>query len=343
MSTHSSPKSWIHSLIEEGAVQTDHFLSFPNVTIDPTLNAEGYILEHLGSIVIEGEQAAEFLQGQLSADINALSSSRSGIGSHNTTAGRMISNFRIIYNKKNCYQLIMNASIIDLCIEALSKYAVFSKLTITQQDDFIALGYHSHSPTNPLSELFGENKTLYSQHVSSDATIITITPDTERYIIITDTSKITSIWKWLTGICNITNLDTWQYENISNGIVWLTTATHNQHIAQMINYHHLEGISFKKGCYTGQETIARAKYRGMNKRAMYLLSGQSELAPAAGDTIERSVGDNWRKGGTIVSAFRYDDGYTVALAILPNDLEEDTKFKHQEVIWKKRYVTVLFG
>ena len=68
---------------------------------------------------------------------------------------------------------------------------------------------------------------------------------------------------------------------------------------------------------------------------MYLVSGQSEQAPIAGDAIERSVGESWRKGGTIVSAFRYEDGHTLALAILPNDLDDDTQFKLQESIWAK--------
>ena len=69
------------------------------------------------------------------------------------------------------------------------------------------------------------------------------------------------------------------------------------------------GISFKKGCYTGQETVARAKYRGINKRAMYIVSGDCPLALNAQQpiTLERSVGENWRKAGELMHCYQFSD------------------------------------
>jgi len=104
-----------------------------------------------------------------------------------------------------------------------------------------------------------------------------------------------------------------------------------------MNLQAVDAISFKKGCYTGQETVARAKYRGINKRAMYIVSGTAEHCPLAGDALERSVGENWRKGGTIIAAYQFADNKAIALVGLPNDLDEDSQFRlaGQDTIWQK--------
>ncbi|WP_439955727.1 CAF17-like 4Fe-4S cluster assembly/insertion protein YgfZ, partial [Klebsiella pneumoniae] len=71
-----------------------------------------------------------------------------------------------------------------------------------------------------------------------------------------------------------------------------------QFIPQATNIQALGGISFKKGCYTGQEMVARAKFRGANKRALWTLAGHASRVPEAGEDLEMKMGENWRRTGT---------------------------------------------
>jgi folate-binding Fe-S cluster repair protein YgfZ len=76
----------------------------------------------------------------------------------------------------------------------------------------------------------------------------------------------------------------------------------------MLNLQALDGISFNKGCYMGQETVARAKYRGANNRALFVLSGTAATQVASGDTLEIQLGDNWRRSGLVLNAWQQGRG-----------------------------------
>lgn len=84
----------------------------------------------------------------------------------------------------------------------------------------------------------------------------------------------------------------------------------------MLNLQALDGISFNKGCYMGQETVARAKYRGANNRALFLLAGTTGEPVASGDTLELQLGDNWRRSGMVLNAWQ-QAGQVWLTAVLP--------------------------
>jgi len=100
-----------------------------------------------------------------------------------------------------------------------------------------------------------------------------------------------------------------------------------QFIPQATNIQALDGISFTKGCYAGQEMVARAKYRGANKRALYWLAGNASKVPAAGDDLELQLGENWRRTGTVLASSQLNDGSLWVQAVLNNDLEPDAKLR----------------
>ena len=102
-------------------------------------------------------------------------------------------------------------------------------------------------------------------------------------------------------------------ERIRAGMADITLETTDQFIPQMLNLDLLDFISFKKGCYTGQEVVARAHYLGAVKRRMYLLALSAELAPASGTVLEDTEG---KQLGTIVNAQVNKQGQVEALAVL---------------------------
>ena len=122
----------------------------------------------------------------------------------------------------------------------------------------------------------------------------------------------------------------WLCADIQAGLPSLSVETQNEFIPQALNLQAIEqAISFTKGCYIGQETVARAKYRGANKRAMYVLSGETTVTPKIGSEIEMQLETAWRKTGTIVSAVNFD-GVLWLQVVMNNDLEEGTHFRLPE-------------
>ena len=112
----------------------------------------------------------------------------------------------------------------------------------------------------------------------------------------------------------------------------LSAAEQNEHIPQALNLQAIGGISFSKGCYTGQETVARAKYRGMNKREMRIVSGTTEqpLTLDSAIELERSVGENWRGAGRLLNVYQFSDNTAIGLIVLPNNLDDDVELRLAE-------------
>ena len=118
----------------------------------------------------------------------------------------------------------------------------------------------------------------------------------------------------------------WWGLDIKAGIPHLEAVHQGEYIPQMLNLQALEGISFTKGCYMGQEIVARAKYRGANNRALFVLAGQASGPVASGDTLEIQLGDNWRRSGMVLNAWQ-QDGQLWLTAVLPKDTEADASFR----------------
>ncbi|THD39045.1 tRNA-modifying protein YgfZ, partial [Pantoea sp. R102] len=116
----------------------------------------------------------------------------------------------------------------------------------------------------------------------------------------------------------------WLALDIAAGVPVIDSATTAQLIPQATNLQALDAISFKKGCYTGQEMVARAKFRGANKRALYWLAGSASKVPDAASSLELQMGDKWRRTGTVLSGVQLDDGSVWVQAVLNNDLEPDS-------------------
>ena len=119
----------------------------------------------------------------------------------------------------------------------------------------------------------------------------------------------------------------WLALNIEAGLPIIDAANSAQFIPQATNLQALGGISFKKGCYTGQEMVARAKFRGANKRALWTLAGHASRVPEAGEDLELKMGDNWRRTGTVLAAVQLDDGRLLVQAVMNNDMEADSVFR----------------
>ncbi len=272
------------------------------------------------AITVTGADSKSYLQGQVTCDVVQLDAEHSTLGAHCDAKGKMWSLFRLFHHNQG-YALWQHKSGIETALQEIKKYSVFSKvdLELSSQVSVGVLGEQADSFIDSITDSQGD--------VRSVASGSAIKIDSQRWLLLIDEAELVNLKQQLQSAEEI-SADAWDYIDVISGIPRITQSQQNTHIPQTLNLQALDGISFEKGCYTGQETVARAKYRGTNKKVMRLLQGS---APEnATFTFERQVGENWRGAGEAVAQYRNQQGEALALIVLNKDIEFDTQFRLAE-------------
>lgn len=289
-----------------------------SLSSDSTLPALSVIaLDSHALITAVGQDTVPYLQGQLTCDLVSLEKTRSTLAAHCDAKGKVWSALRLFHHNGGV-AYVQPASVAEKQLAEIKKYAVFSKVTFALSEQ-VLIGVAGEKADSAVESRFtGEGDVRATQTGSA------VRIGDNRWLLAIDATEADALIAELGERATLSDNALWTLLDLQAAIPAVELANSNEFIPQALNLQALGGISFKKGCYTGQETVARAKYRGINKRATYLLQGNAEQAPQAGDVIDRSVGENWRKGGTVLSGYRFDDGVTLALVVLPNDLDDDS-------------------
>ncbi len=303
-------------------------------------------LDHLALVDAVGADAVHYLQGQLTCDLISLPKNQSTLAAHCDAKGKVWSVLRVFHHLDGI-AYTQPRSVCERQLTEIRKYSVFSKVDFLQSD-FVLLGVAGQNADQFVESRFStypvhdeENTDLDAQTVKSyvrtTRTGTAVKIEQNRWMLALAPSEADAVLHDLDDQAVLASHQLWDLYELRAGITQITEATTHNFIPQALNLQHLDAISFKKGCYAGQEMVARAKYRGMNKRATYLLQGKAEKAPQAGDEFDRDVGGHWRVGGTVLNGFRFEDGNALALVVLPNDLDENCAFRpsNTETIWHK--------
>ncbi|MGR5149135.1 tRNA-modifying protein YgfZ [Photobacterium alginatilyticum] len=282
-------------------------------------------------ITLIGEDKKSYLQGQVTCDVATLAADQSTLGAHCDAKGKMRTVFRLFHHRDG-YGCFQRQSVMATQLPELKKYAVFSKVDIEQSDD-VLLGLTGNKAGEVVEREFGGEGNV---RAIPGGTAVQV--DQQRWLIAVAAEQAETTAEKLAAEAELSDSTLWDLYDIQHAIPRVEAATELEFIPQAMNLQAVDGISFKKGCYTGQETVARAKYRGINKRAMYIVRGEAEQCPQPGDALERSVGENWRKGGTLIAAYKFTDNQAIALVGLPNDLDDDSQFRlaGQTSTWHKQ-------
>ncbi len=279
-------------------------------------------LDDWALVTARGQDSTSYLQGQLTLDVAALADNQHHLAAHCDAKGKMWSNLRLFHDVQD-YAYLLRREVREHQLAELKKYAVFSKVTFAADDSRLLTGVAGKGARAALAGHFpqlpdSENPRL----VAGDAVLLWLPLPAERFLVIADETQ-TSTLRQALGDAQSADSAQWLALNIAAGEPVIDTATSGEFIPQAVNLQALQAISFKKGCYAGQEMVARAKYRGANKRALYWLAGNAEILPLPGAPLELQMGDKWRRTGTVLAAVRLNDGRLSLQAVLNNDLETD--------------------
>ncbi len=274
-------------------------------------------LSQWGLIGVKGPDAAKFLQGQLSCDVLEINEANSSLGSHCTHQGKILSCFRLFKLEPDHYALALPVDILEDAATALAKYIVFSKADITRPDsDLICIGLTGSNASQLLKDHFGKCPSAPNAVDQIDQCYVIKISDKRFESWLPSTDAI-AFWRKHAPLSDRPDNDKWTLDTIRDGIPEVHPQTRDMFIPQMLNLQAIGGVSFQKGCYTGQEIVARMEFRGKLKRPMYRVGFdllETEELPEPGSPL--FSGGKTQNVGNVVIAARAEPKRAEALVVL---------------------------
>ncbi|WP_445370474.1 YgfZ/GcvT domain-containing protein [Methylomonas sp. HW2-6] len=286
----------------------------PAVAAEPAkLPQKLYADTGLAAIGVNGVDAAGFLQGQLTCNVLDLTESQASIAAFCNAKGRVISTLLVVKTPPG-FLLILPLALRDSVYRKLRMYVLRAKVELTMDDRLKIFGITGCASN------FNDRTSLQADFaVSTGPELLLKLPGSERFLWLVPEHEVASQVEKLTDHPGFTHGSPaeWRYHDIASGLPWFGPEQSEQHIPQMLNIDRLGGISFNKGCYTGQEIVARTHYLGKVKRALFVAacSGASQPQPGAavldGDT--QTVGSvltaaTWENSTRLLLVLQIVDG-----------------------------------
>lgn len=283
-------------VIESNATQFAHIEHFGKPADElQAIQSQDIItdLSHLGLLEVSGDDAKSFLQGQVTNDVMQLTGNNSQFAGYCNPKGRLLALFQAFAHKDHLH-LQFNRALLEPIAKRLKMYVLRSKVTIHDvSDEIIRIGVAGKGIEAKLSAYFAQDPQFNNlpQETNnlidlSNTVVLRLAGELPRYEIFTNLEQASVLWTALTNQATVTvGKPVWEYLEINAGIPDVTPATQEAFVPQMVNLDALNGINFKKGCYTGQEIVARTHYLGKVKRRTLIANIDSEASPQVGDTL----------------------------------------------------------
>ncbi|SBT04067.1 Folate-binding protein YgfZ [Candidatus Accumulibacter aalborgensis] len=239
-------------------------------------------LTHLGLIDVAGPDGKDFLHHQLTSDVNHLAADAAQHSAWCSAKGRMLASF-LIFRSGPDYHLQLAADLLPAMHRRLQMFILRSKVTVADQSgcrELVGL-------SGPQAEMALQTASLpipaglLSTAAFAEGVVIRL--DNSRFEIAIDSDAATRLWPDLQSHARPAGTAVWQWLDIQAGIPLITAQTKEEFVPQMADFERLGAVSFHKGCYPGQEIIARTQYLGKVKRHLYRAHSASPMA--AGNAI----------------------------------------------------------
>jgi len=281
-------KNWL--LAEHATFEKDTDIVFPSPEHEGDQRI--YPIAHLGVLTVAGSDAAKFLQGQITCNINDITDIKSSLGAMCNPKGRAITTFLLVKNA-DAFLMILPQELLPSVQKRLQMYVLRSDVSLTDSSDdlcLIGLSYGAALPGESPDFATGREENIVINFQN-------------RSLIIVKADNARKFWsEQIESGFQPDDSAQWRYLDIISGIPWLTAATSEEFIPQMLNLDKLGGISFNKGCYTGQEIVARTHYLGKAKREMFVAECETLASPEPNSIIVDEGADTEQGIGKVLCA-----------------------------------------
>jgi hypothetical protein len=271
-------------------------------------------LFHFGLIRFTGAEAQMFLHNQLTCDVAALASGRSTYGSYCNPKGRVLATF-LLWRMGEEFFMQLPSPLREPIQKQISKFILRAKVKADDvSGEWTILGIAgAEAPKLVLRAVGHAPQDLHEVSQTKDAMVIRLPG--ERYEIVAAKDKMPAIKSALAQGTETKGPEYWDWLDIRAGVPVILPATQEQFVPQMVNLDLIGGVSLTKGCYPGQEIVARMHYRGTLKQRMYFANIAGSDLPQPGDKLY-SPGFGEQACGTVVNATRSPDGGQDLLAVV---------------------------
>jgi hypothetical protein len=268
-------------------------------------------LSHNALLAISGDDAAAFLHGQLTNDVQALAPGGAQWNGWCSPKGRLLATF-LLLRRADGFLLMLPAEIAEPVAKRLRMFVLRSKVKIEDAGErFRRIGIAGKGAAAAVARAFGKAPDFMASAERDGSTCVAL--GIERFVIFADPASAPALWERLAGEATQAGRDAWEWTTIRAGIPTVVAKTQDEFVPQMANFELVGGVSFKKGCYPGQEIVARTQYRGILKRRMvraHVFGG----APQPGDTL-RSAAFGDQAAGVVANVAPSPEGGHDLLAV----------------------------
>jgi len=237
-------------------------------------------LTHLALIEAVGEEAKPFLHSQFTSDINHLGGDQVQHSAWCTAKGRMQASF-LVWRDGDAYQLALAADLEAASLKRLQMFVLRAKVKLAAlTDSRVLIGVAGPQAAEALADAGLPCPAAPMTTATSGAgKVISLEPN--RYIVSLSQEAVATLWQKLTIKARPAGLPAWRWLDIQAGFPLVTAATKEEFVPQMADFEKLGGVSFHKGCYPGQEIVARTQYLGKVKRHLYRVTSDQVLVAGA--------------------------------------------------------------
>ena len=280
-------------------------VSFPDCAVND--------LGHFSLIRVSGTDTRTFLQGQFTNDTKLLTPEVAQLSSYCSPKGRMLGSFWIFQRNDDLY-IQMPAERLDEILKRLRMFVLRSQVDIEDVSSTLArFGISGECAETLLPFTPAEPKGTLTR---DGITVLRLPGDRPRFEVVGSPEALTPIWKSCVDKATQAGPAFWALMDIRAGVPNVLEGTVEAFVPQMANLQLLGGISFTKGCYTGQEVVARMQYLGKLKRRMYLAHIDADTPPAPGTEIYSASSESGQGAGRVVDAAPSPEGGSEALVVL---------------------------
>lgn len=321
-------ESWNAFLEKAGArVENDRVECFSDIGEEAKAATESDIiadLSHFSVVRVTGDDAQGFLHNQFTNDVRRVSGEQSELNSYCTAKGRMLSVFRLFRLADGAYALRMPQEVSEGFLKKLRMFVLMSKVEIEDaSDSLMRFGVSGPHVSDALQGLVGTIPDAVNGVVhAGDITIMRIPGPHPRFEIYGPEAEMARLWTGLAEVAKPVGHDAWALLDIHAAIPTVYEGTVEAFVPQMANMQLVEGVSFKKGCYPGQEIVARMQYLGNLKRRMYRAHIDTAERPFPGDALFSVHSKSGQGTGKVVDARPSPEGGYELLAVVQIDCAE---------------------
>ncbi|MFV0478601.1 MAG: YgfZ/GcvT domain-containing protein [Parahaliea sp.] len=255
---------------------------------------------------LHGNNVSLFLQGQTTCDVRQANANVALGGAHCNAQGRVLADFLLLAPASDHILLRLRQSIAIPSMANLAKYAAFSRVKVEQAEDWQVYACWGEDAANTLAELTQITwpQDRYRMHTGHGYYLLQLDDQGCEFELYLHREQGSAVLQALSRQCLPTSADDWQQKEQARGIARIEPSTIATFLPQALSYDLAGLISFNKGCYTGQEVIARLHYRGKSKRRLFGATTQTTSTPVAGDTLYTN--SDKQAAGTVVNVVATD-------------------------------------